>query len=267
MAEKNNSQGAVDMGFYATSGLKAGQIIDGCASGAIKTLFIAGENPVVSYPNRAAVTAALDKVEFLVVSELFMTETAALADVVLPACSFAEKEGTFTSVDRRVQHIKPAIGKVGQCRTDFEIFGTLIAKLGGQAPAMPATVFGEIAASAPGYAGMSYASLGEAGAFAPVAVKAAFVAPKAAAVEPVTANWPWLPAASCTTTAPCPGSAKAPCMSAPKGTWSSPAAIRKTEDRGKRLAERRLRNRLGQAEGQDHPAHARRRAVLPVPLR
>ena len=185
MAEKNNSQGAVDMGFYATSGLKAGQIINGCASGAIKTLFIAGENPVVSYPNRAAVTAALDKVEFLVVSDLFMTETAAMADVVLPACSFAEKEGTFTSVDRRVQHIKPAIAKVGQSRTDFEIFGTLIAKLGGQAPATPAAVFGEIAASAPGYAGMSYASLGEAGAFAPVAVKAAFVAPKAAAVEPV----------------------------------------------------------------------------------
>jgi formate dehydrogenase major subunit/NADH-quinone oxidoreductase subunit G len=185
MAEKNNSQGAVDMGFYATSGLNAGQIIDGCASGTIKTLFIAGENPVVSYPHRAAVTVALDEVEFLVVSELFLTETAAMADVVLPACSFAEKEGTFTSVDRRVQHIKPAIKKVGQSRTDFEIFGTLIAKLGGQAPATPAAVFGEIAASTPGYAGMTYASLGEDGAFAPVAVKAAFVAPKAAAVEPV----------------------------------------------------------------------------------
>lgn len=185
MAEKNNSQGAVDMGFYATSGLKAGQIIDGCASGAVKTLFVAGENPIVSYPNRAAIAAALDKVEFLVVSDLFMTETAAMADVVLPACSFAEKEGTFTSVDRRVQHIKPAIGKVGKSRTDFEIFGALIAKLGGQAPATPAAVFGEIAAAAPGYAGMSYASLGEVGAFAPVTVKAAFVAPKAAAVEPV----------------------------------------------------------------------------------
>jgi len=185
MAEKNNSQGAVDMGFYATSGLKAGQIIDGCASGAIKSLFIAGENPVVSYPDRAAVTTALDKVEFLVVSDLFMTETAAMADVVLPACSFAEKEGTFTSVDRRVQHIKPAIGKIGKSRSDFEIFGSLIAKLGGQAPATPAAVFGEIAASAPGYAGMSYASLGETGAFAPVAVKAAFVVPKAAAVESV----------------------------------------------------------------------------------
>ncbi|GFE60030.1 molybdopterin-dependent oxidoreductase [Geobacter sp. AOG2] len=184
MAEKNNSQGAVDMGFYATSGLQAGQIMDGCASGAIKTLFLAGENPVVSYPNRAVVTTALDKVEFLVVSDLFMTETAAMADVVLPACSFAEKEGTFTSVDRRVQHIKPAIRKVGQSRTDFEIFSTLIAKLGGQAPAAPAAVFGEIAASAPGYAGMSYAALGETGAFAPVDITPAFVVPKTVAVEP-----------------------------------------------------------------------------------
>ncbi len=60
---------------------------------------------------RTKVKAALDKVEFLIVSELFLTETAAMADVVLPACSFAEKEGTFTSTDRRVQYIKPAISK------------------------------------------------------------------------------------------------------------------------------------------------------------
>jgi len=181
MAEKNNSQGAVDMGFYATTGMNAGLIIDGCASDSVKTLFIAGENPVVSYPDQAKVQAALDKVEFLVVSDLFMTETAAMADVVLPACSFAEKEGTFTAVDRRVQHVKPAIQKIGQSRSDFEIFGSLIAKLGGQAPAAPADVFGEIAAATPGYAGLSYAALGEEGAFAPVAVKPSFVAPKTVA--------------------------------------------------------------------------------------
>ena len=186
MAEKNNSQGAVDMGFYATSGLR-------CRADHQRVCKRRDQNPVyrrrepgrfLSY--RAAVTAALDEVEFLVVSDLFMTETAAMADVVLPACSFAEKEGTFTSVDRRVQHIKPAIRKIGRSRSDFEIFGSLIAKLGGQAPATPAAVFGGIAASVPGYAGMSYASLGEAGVFAPVAVKAAFVVPKAVAVEPVS---------------------------------------------------------------------------------
>ncbi|HEY4744241.1 MAG TPA: molybdopterin-dependent oxidoreductase [Desulfuromonadaceae bacterium] len=182
MAEKNNSQGAVDMGFYTASGMNASQIMDGCASGAVKTLVIAGENPVVSYPDHSRILSALDKVEFLVVSDLFMTETAAMADVVLPACSFAEKEGTFTAVDRRVQHIKPAVATVGQSRSDFDILAALIAKLGGQAPAAPSDVFAGIAASVAGYAGMSYASLGETGAFAPVAVKPALIAPKAAAV-------------------------------------------------------------------------------------
>ena len=182
MAEKNNSQGAVDMGFYSTTGMNATQIIDGCASGAVKSLFIAGENPVVSYPDQAKVNAALDKVEFLVVSDLFLTETAAMADVVLPACSFAEKEGTFTSVDRRVQHITPAVGKIGQSRSDFEILSILIAKMGGQAAASPAAVFAEIVASTPGYAGMTYAGLGEEGAFAPVEIKPALVAVKAPAI-------------------------------------------------------------------------------------
>jgi len=184
LSEKNNSQGAVDMGFHAASGgLDAGQIIDGCASGSIKTLFIAGENPLVSYPDHAKIKAALDKVEFLVVSEMFLTETAAMADVVLPVCSFAEKEGTFTATDRRVQHIRPAIRKTGQIRSDFEIFGALIEKLGGTAPASPASVFSEIAASAPGYAGMSYVSLGEEGLFAAVTLKPAFVVPQVPAAK------------------------------------------------------------------------------------
>ncbi|MBC8019100.1 MAG: molybdopterin-dependent oxidoreductase [Verrucomicrobia bacterium] len=184
LSEKNNSQGAVDMGFYAIDGgLDASQIIDGCAGGSIDTLFIAGENPLVSYPDHTKIKAALDKVEFLIVSEMFMTETAAMADVVLPVCSFAEKEGTFTAADRRVQHIKPAIKKVGQSRSDFEIFGALITKLGGVAPSAPVSVFTEIAASVPGYAGMSYVSLGEEGMFAAVAIKPAFVVPQTATIK------------------------------------------------------------------------------------
>lgn len=184
LSEKNNSQGAVDMGFHAASGgLDAARILDGCASGSVKALFIAGENPLVSYPDHARIKAALDKVEFLVVSEMFMTETAAMADVVLPVCSFAEKEGTFTATDRRVQHIKPAIRKIGQSRSDFEIFRTLIARLGGSAPDSPAAVFAEIAGSAPGYTGMSYASLGEEGQFAAVAVQPVFVVPHISAVK------------------------------------------------------------------------------------
>lgn len=179
MSEKNNSQGAVDMGFFAQdSGMGGLQILDACKSGAVKTLFIAGENPVVSYPNGSNVKAALEAVEFLVVSELFMTETAAMADVVLPACSFAEKEGTFTSTDRRVQYVKPAIRKNPMCKTDFEIFTSLISKMGGQAPASPSAVFAEISSSTPGYSGLSYVSLRNDGAFAPVNVTPKLIVPK-----------------------------------------------------------------------------------------
>ena len=183
MAEKNNSQGAADMGFYAQDGgMNALQILEACTAGTIKTLFIAGENPVTSYPDNTKVKAALEAVDFLIVSDLFLTETAELADVVLPACSFAEKEGTFTSVDRRVQHIKPAIPKIGESRSDFEILSTLISKLGGTPSASPASQFAEISANTPGYAGMSYASLGDEGTFAPVNLKPVFVIPNVTAV-------------------------------------------------------------------------------------
>ena len=181
LSEKNNSQGAVDMGFYAQDGgLNGLQILDACTDGTVKTLFVAGENPLVSYPNRTKIKAALDAVEFLVVSELFLTETAAMADVVLPVCSFAEKEGTFTSTDRRVQYFKPAIRKIQQARTDYEVFSNLITLLGGQAPASPAVQFSEIAEVTPGYQGMSHASLQKDGAFAAVAIRPAFVVPQTA---------------------------------------------------------------------------------------
>jgi formate dehydrogenase major subunit/NADH-quinone oxidoreductase subunit G len=178
LSEKNNSQGAVDMGFYAQDGgLNSSQILDACAAGTVKTLFIAGENPLVSYPDRNRVKAAIDAVEFLIVSELFLTETAASADVVLPVCSYAEKDGTFTSTDRRVQYIKPAIRKSIQIKTDFEIFSDLIARLGGQAPLRPAAQFEKIAANIPGYSGMSHITLQKDGAFAPVTITPSFVTP------------------------------------------------------------------------------------------
>ncbi len=181
LSEKNNSQGAVDMGFYAQDGgLNGLQILDACTAGSVKTLFIAGENPLTSYPNRTKVKAALDAVEFLVVSELFLTETAAEADVVFPVCSFAEKEGTFTSTDRRVQYIAPAICKSAQTRTDFELFSDLIIRLGGQALSTSAAQFEEIAAKTSGYQGMSHVSLQKESAFATVTTVPAFAVPQAA---------------------------------------------------------------------------------------
>lgn len=178
LSEKNNSQGAIDMGFYAQDGgLNGLQILDACADGSVKTLFVAGENPLVSYPDRARVKAALDAVEFLVVSELFLTETAAMADVVLPVCSFAEKEGTFTSSDRRVQYITPAIRKGARIKSDFELFSNLITRLGGQGTSTPEALFGEISSTVSGYQGMSYQALQIESAFAPVVITPALVVP------------------------------------------------------------------------------------------
>lgn len=184
LQEKNNSQGAVDVGFVpGQGGFDAQQILDGCVSGSIKTLLVAGENPLVSYPNRAKVAKALEAVEFLAVAELFLTETAQMADLVLPVCSFAEKEGTFTSTDRRVQKVLPAIPAVGQSRTEFKVYGDLINLLGGQAPASVADAFASIGA----YGSLKYQELTEGGAFVTTVIKPVQVVP-AAAVPAVEAG-------------------------------------------------------------------------------
>ena len=183
MAEKNNSQGAVDMGIMpGAGGRDAAGIIDACAAGAVKALYIAGENPVVSYPNRAKIETALDKVEFLVVQDLFLTETAAKAHVVLPACSFAEKEGTFTSVGRNVQKVARAIKPVGCSKSDFEIINRLLADVTGKPAYQSAqAVFAEIAQNIPGYAGLSWAKLGTEGVIRPASQTPRFIPVQAAA--------------------------------------------------------------------------------------
>lgn len=174
LQEKNNSQGALDVGFVpGQGGLDAQKILDGCVSGSIKTLLIAGENPVVSYPNQSKVIKALEAVEFLAVTELFMTETAQMADLVLPVCSYAEKEGTFTATDRRVQRVLPAIPAVGQSRTEFKLYGDLINLLGGQAPETVAAAFAKIGA----YSAINYSELAEGGVFATAAIKPVQIVP------------------------------------------------------------------------------------------
>lgn len=182
LGEKNNSQGALDMGLYPTKGKDAGAILDGCAAGNIKALYVIGENPVISYPNRKKVSESLDKVDFLVVQDLFLTETAEKAHVVLPACSFAEKDGTFTSVGRIVQRVHKAITPVGQSRSDFDIFNALNQLLGGAAVLNPGQVFAEAAQNTIGYRGLSYDALGEDGSLVPVTTKAKFLPVDAVAV-------------------------------------------------------------------------------------
>ncbi|BCG49055.1 NADH-ubiquinone oxidoreductase chain G [Citrifermentans bremense] len=186
MGEKNNSQGAADLGIYPKStGLSASAIIEGCGNGNIKTLFVAGENPVVSYPNRQKVEKALENVEFMVVADLFLTETAQLADVVLPACSFAEKSGTFTSLGRRVQMVRKAVPAVGLAKSDFEILNTLSAAIGGARYNNQAEIFTEIASTVPAYQGLTQGKLGDEGVVLPVTVSAKLVPAVAKAVAPV----------------------------------------------------------------------------------
>ena len=174
LGEKNNSQGAADLAIHPTAnGRDAAAIIDGCISGAVKLLYIAGENPVVSYPDRAKTEKALDAAPFVVVQDLFLTETAQRADVVLPVKSFAEKCGTFTSVGRHVQRIRKAVAAVGQSRSDREIFADIISRLTGEAfDADSAKLFKQIDS----YSSVDYAALGDTGAIYPVSVKPQLVA-------------------------------------------------------------------------------------------
>jgi formate dehydrogenase major subunit len=123
-------------------------------------MFILGENVVQTDPNAGHVVAALQSLEFLVVQEIFLSETAALAHLVLPGASFLEKDGTFTNGERRIQRVRGAIDPPGQARPDWEILRDLMAATGwGQSFADPAEIMAEIAAVAPPFAGVAYPRL------------------------------------------------------------------------------------------------------------
>lgn len=135
-------------------------IMKGAAEGSIRMLYIVGENPMVSDPDIAHVAHALDSLDFLVVQDIFLTETAAKADVVLPAACFAEKEGTFTNTERRVQRVRKAVEAPGEARPDLDILQDLMALLGcAESIKTAEAVMAEIAAVTPAYGGISYSRL------------------------------------------------------------------------------------------------------------
>ncbi len=108
-------------GLPRLPGVKATDMVEQIATGATRAMYIVGENPLLSEPNLHHATELMKGLDFLVVQDLFMHETAEIADVVLPACSFAEKDGTFTNSERRVQRVRQAIPRVGDSRPDWEI--------------------------------------------------------------------------------------------------------------------------------------------------
>jgi len=128
--------------------------------GEVKALFIMGENPMLSDPDTTHVEEALRSLEFLVVQDIFLTETARLAHVVLPAASYAEREGTYTNTERRVQLARQAIAPIGQSRPDWEIICELARRMGLEWNfASTSEITDEIASLTPSYGGITYERL------------------------------------------------------------------------------------------------------------
>ena len=141
-------------------GLTVVEMMQGARDGKVKAMYIMGENPMVTDPDLTHVEEALKTLELLVVQDLFLTETARLAHVVLPSASTAEKGGTFTNTERRVQRVRKAIEPVGECKTDSEIIASLSKKLGYEMNYRDTSeIMKEIAACTPLYGGITYERL------------------------------------------------------------------------------------------------------------
>ncbi len=198
---QNNVQGACDMGglpnFYpayqqvanedarakfeaawgvpltSKIGLTATQMIPMAGTGEIKALYILGENPVMTDPDSSHVRHCLEVCDFIVLQEIFPSETSAFADVLLPGVTFAEKEGTFTNTERRIQRVRQAIEPLGEARQDWQIIRDLAlrmiagsdrqpdaaAPLAGWNYNEPQDIMNEINKVAPSYTGVTYARL------------------------------------------------------------------------------------------------------------
>ena len=139
-------------------GLTHMEILDAVDEGRIKTIYMVGENPIISEANGNHVRESLEKLDFLVCQDIFLTETAELADVVLPAASFAEKDGTFTNTERRVQRVRKAIDSPGEAKTDSQIVAEIARRMGadGFEFSDPGQIMAEIASLTPSYGGISY---------------------------------------------------------------------------------------------------------------
>ena len=195
---QNNAQGACDMGAFPEiysgyqkvddpkvrekmekywnvddlspfAGITIVEIIDKMSKGEIKFLYVMGENPLMTDPNLNHVREALKKLDFFVVQDIFLSETAQEADVVLPAACFAEKVGTFTNTGRRVQRVRQVVTPPGEAKMDLDIILELMDRMGyKQINRTPETVFNELCEVTPLYNGYNYAMLEKEGVQWPV---------------------------------------------------------------------------------------------------
>ncbi len=191
-SEYCNSRGVNDMGVLPAAG---DRIIDAARAGKIKALYIMGEDPLTRWHSGSDIKEALQKVGFLVVQDVFATPTSSLADVVLPSVSFAEREGTCTNMEGRVQKLNAAISPRGHARADWQILKALDRRLGGDPKySSPEEIFKEIASEIPAYRDISYATIGPKGNLAQYPeIKAADPAlAQAAPAGPADKEWPFI---------------------------------------------------------------------------
>jgi len=141
----------------AKPGLTMGDMLSTKPEGGIKAMYIMGENPIITDPDMKHTRQSLTNLEFLVVQDIFPTETAVIADVILPAAAFAEKDGSFTNTERRVQRVRKAVEPPGEAKPDWEIITLLAEKLGHRfGYKNPEQIMEEIASLTPIYGGIHY---------------------------------------------------------------------------------------------------------------
>jgi formate dehydrogenase alpha subunit len=164
-AIKDKFERAWDAILSDKPGLTVTEMFDGAYEGTIKAMYIMGENPPLSEPDANHAIEAMKKLDFLVVQDIFMSETTELADVVLPAASFAERDGTFTNTERRVQRVRKAIEPVGDSRPDWLITCQIARKMGikGFEFESSSEIMEEIASLTPAYGGITYERLEQGG--------------------------------------------------------------------------------------------------------
>jgi formate dehydrogenase alpha subunit len=148
----------------AAPGLTVTEMIEAAAKGKLKAMYIIGENPVMTEPDASHAEAALCKLDFLVIQDIFLTESAAIADIVLPSMASVEKEGTFTNTERLVQRSRAAVPAPSQARSDADIVCDIAGLM--KYPmnySGPSAVMEEISSLTPSYGGISYSRLGRRG--------------------------------------------------------------------------------------------------------
>ena len=156
LLDKCNAQGAIDIVDCAkVGGWGLKDLIQKAEEGKLKAVYVVGENPLITYPDTDQLKKVLENLPCLIVQDLFMTETAKMAHVVLPASAFVEKSGTYTNLERRVQKLNPLRPPRNQSKTDFEIFLSLLRLFECPTPGETSeAIFEEICRQIPHYRGI-----------------------------------------------------------------------------------------------------------------